>query len=130
MRFLRMLFVVVLALILVGLALANRGMVTLNAFPAQFGAYLGWGTWSVQLPLFLVIFLAMVFGMVAGLIWEWLREAHLRRESAARAEQLARLEREVGSLRTAAPVAPATPRDEILAIVDAPNGVTRLPAPR
>ena len=135
MRFLRMVFVIALAVVLIAVALANRQVVTLSAFPAQFGQYLG-GTWSIELPLFLVIFLAMLFGMLAGLIWEWLREAHMRRESAYRAHEVARLEREVGHLRDRH----AAPRDEILAIVDAPRpqnapqagaaGATTLPAPR
>lgn len=135
MRFLRLLFLVLLAVILIAVALANREMVVLHAFPANFGQYLG-GQWSVQLPLFLVIFLAVAFGMLAGLIWEYLREAHIRREARQRSSEVARLESEVGQLRNRH----ANPRDEVLAIVDAPrrpaagsgapaSGST-LPAPR
>lgn len=115
MRFIRLLFIATLAIVLVAVALANRGMVTLNAFPANFGQYLG-GDWSIQLPLFLVIFLAMVFGVVVGFIWEFLREAHIRRESRHRANQVAQLEREVNTLRDSH----AAPRDDVLAIVDRP----------
>lgn len=122
MRFLRLLFVTLLGLFLILLALANREIVTLNAFPAQFGQFLG-GQWSVRMPLFLVLFLAIAFGMLMGLIWEWLREAHLRRESTYRAQQVAKLEREVGSLRDRH----VAPRDEVLAIVDS---APRTPAPR
>lgn len=116
MRFLRLLFVTLLAIVLIAVALANREMVVLNAFPANFGQYVG-GTWSVTLPLFLVIFLAMALGVAIGLIWEWLRETHIRREARQRSEQVARLEREVGTLRESH----AVPRDEVLAIVDAPR---------
>lgn len=116
MRFLRLLFVILLAIVLIAVALANREIVTLNAFPANFGQFLG-GQWSIQLPLFLVIFLAVAFGMLAGLIWEYLREAHIRREARSRSAEVARLEREVGSLRQQH----ANPRDEVLAIVDAPR---------
>ena len=56
MRFIRLLFVALLAIVLIAVALANRQMVTLSAFPANFGQFLG-GTWSVNLPLFFVIFL-------------------------------------------------------------------------
>ena len=117
MRFIRLLFVALLALVLVMVALANREMVALSAFPANFGQYLG-GTWSVRLPLFLVLFLAMAFGVVVGLIWEWLREAHIRREAKVRASEVSRLEREVGHLRDRHDA----PRDEVLAIVDGPKG--------
>lgn len=129
MRFLRLIFVAALALVLVGVALANRGLVTLSAFPANFGAFLG-GTWSVTVPLFLVIFLAFALGMLAGLIWEWLREAHFRREARQRGAEVARLESEVGHLRDRH----AAPRDEVLAILDeparGPSSGTRLPAAR
>lgn len=116
MRFLRLIFVVLLALILVAVALANRETVTLSAFPANFGQYLG-GQWSVALPLFLVIFLAFALGMLAGLVWEWLRESHIRREARAQADRAAQLENEVGHLRHRH----AAPKDEVLAILDRPK---------
>lgn len=120
MRFIRLLFVTLLAIVLIAIALANPAMVTLTAFPANFGQYMG-GTWSINLPLFLVIFLAILFGVIIGLIWEWLREAHIRRESRVRASQVAQLEREVGHLRDRH----AGPRDEVLAIVDGPQVTVR-----
>ncbi len=116
MRFLRLIFVAALAIILVAVALANRDTVTLSAFPANFGQYLG-GRWSVDVPLFLVIFLAFALGMLAGLVWEWLRESHIRREARAQAHRAARLENEVGHLRDRH----AAPKDEILAILDRPK---------
>lgn len=116
MRFIRMSFVAVLAAALVAIALANRGMVTLNLFPARLDMFIA-GTWSVDLPLFLVIFLAIAFGMLVGLIWEYLREAQLRREAKHRSKEVARLEREVGNLRDQQ----ANPRDEVLAILDKPK---------
>ena len=133
MRYLRMLFVAVLAILLLTVALANRQIVDVSLFPGQFGQYLG-GTWSARMPLFLVILLSLLIGMVLGLIWEWLRESHLRQESNRRAFELRQLEREVGGLRTTH----AAPRDEVLAILDAPRaapapavpGQTTLPAPR
>lgn len=123
MRFLRLIFIATLAVLLVAVALANRGIVTLSAFPANFGQYLG-GRWSVDLPLFLVIFLAFALGMLAGLIWEWLREAHIRREARIHAEKAARLESEVGHLRNRH----AAPRDEVLAILDRPKTAPGVPA--
>ena len=127
MRFIRLIFVAALALVLVGVALANRDMVTLSAFPANFGQYLG-GTWSLTLPLFLVIFVAFALGMLAGLVWEWLREAHIRREARQRSAEVVRLESEVGHLRDRH----AAPRDEVLAILDepAPAKGSALPAVR
>ncbi|MDP0927523.1 LapA family protein [Paracoccus onubensis] len=116
MRFLRLLFIVLLAIVLVAVALANREMVTLNAFPANLGAFLGVKS-SIELPLFLVIFVAVAFGMLAGLVWEYLREASIRREVRNRSAQVSRLENEVDNLRDRH----ANPRDEVLAIVDRPK---------
>ena len=125
MRFIRLLFVVLLALFLIGLALANRNMVTLSAFPANFGQYLG-GQWTITLPLFLIVFGAFALGMLAGLVWEWLRESHIRREARAQADKNQRLENEVGALR----VEHAAPRDEVLAILERPKPLPlRDPAP-
>ncbi len=135
MRLIRLSFVLLLALCLIAVALANRGIVTLSAFPANFGQYLG-GTWTINLPLFLVIFLAFAVGMLAGLVWEWLRETGIRRESRANADKAARLESEVGHLRQRH----AAPRDDVLAILERPKTPaiastepapgTTLPAPR
>ena len=124
MRYLRMLFVAVLAIALLTVALANRQIVEVGLFPGHFGAYLG-GTWSARMPLFLVILLSLLIGMLLGLVWEWLREAQLRQESARRAAELSRLEREVGSLR----IVHAAPRDEVLAILDTPPTADVKPAP-
>lgn len=131
MRFIRLIFVVLLALVLVAVALANRQVVTLSAFPANFGQFLG-GTWSIGLPLFLVIFVAFAFGMLAGLLWEWMRESKIRRTSRARNAQVVRLENEVGQLRESH----AAPRDDVLAILEQPEakrpaqGRAQLPAAR
>jgi uncharacterized integral membrane protein len=131
MRIIRLIFTVLLALILIGIALANRQLVTLSAFPANFGQYLG-GQWSVNLPLFLIIFLAFAAGMLAGLVWEYLRETGIRREARKSNAQIARLESEVGNLRDTH----AAPRDEVLAILDRPKAKpaaatgTTLPAQR
>ena len=116
MRYLRMIFVAVLAIALVTVSLANRQVVQVSLLPGQFASYVG-HSWSAGMPLFLVIILALLAGMILGVIWEWLREAHLRQESARRASALTRLEHEVGGLR----ITHAAPRDEVLAILDAPR---------
>ena len=125
MRYVRMLLVALLAIILVGVALANRQLVTVSLFPGRLDRYMG-GDWQVQMPLFLVIILALLAGMILGLIWEWMREAAVRQESARRAHDLQVLEREVRGLR----VTHHAPRDEVLAILDAPKpGPAPAPTP-
>lgn len=131
MRFIRLIFVAILALVLVAVALANRQVVTLSLFPANLGQFLG-GTWSVAVPLFLVIFVAFAFGMLAGLVWEWLREAKIRKVARQRDRKVVQLENEVGQLRENH----AAPRDDVLAILEQPSakrpvqGQAQLPAAR
>ncbi|MDO5658014.1 MAG: LapA family protein [Paracoccus sp. (in: a-proteobacteria)] len=124
MRIIRLIFVVFMALLLIGIALANRGAVTMRLFPANFDRYLG-GAWEVTMPLFLIVLLAMLVGMLAGLVWEWLREAPIRSQAARAQEQCERLQREVGSLRDTH----HAPKDEVLAILDAPKTPVAAPAP-
>lgn len=120
MRFIRLIFVAFLALVLVAVALANRQVVTLSLFPANLGQFLG-GTWSVAVPLFLVIFVAFALGMLAGLIWEWMREAKIRKTARQRSRKVEQLENEVGQLRENH----AAPRDDVLAILEQPSVKSR-----
>ena len=115
MTFLRILFLGALAFVLLVLALANRGMVTLRLLPETLAGYVGSG--SVTLPLFVVIFAAIAVGLLVGFVWEWLRE-HKHRALAARE----RAERERLEQRLAK-AGPAAEDDEVLALADRPHPV-------
>ena len=130
MRTIRIFFVVILAIVLILVAAANRAPVTVGLLPETIAAFTG-RAWTLTMPAFVALFLAMVFGVLVGLVWEWLRESGLRAESSRRAQNLADLEREVGHLRKTH----AAPRDEVLAILDDAGrqpaaSATTLPAPR
>lgn len=112
MRAIRLVFVFLVAVVLIGVALANRQMITISLFPAQFGQYLG-GNWSLTLPAFLALFVAVLFGVLIGFLWEWLREASIRAKASRQKQELSRLEREVQQLRQEH----AAPKDEVLAIL-------------
>ncbi|WP_192876673.1 DUF1049 domain-containing protein [Paracoccus jeotgali] len=116
MRFIRLLFILGLAVILLTVALANRGMATLRLLPASLDQYFGTQL-TVTLPMFMILLLAVLFGIVVGFIWEYLREAHIRSIAARRTFEVQRLEREVGALRQQH----HAPRDEVLAIIDRPK---------
>ena len=130
MRAIRFAFFVILAVVLVLVAAANRGLMTVSLLPPAVAPFVG-GQWSLTMPAFVALFVAMVFGVLVGLVWEWIRESALRAESSRRAQHLADLQREMGQLRQTQ--AAAAPRDEVLAILDSasakPSGQT-LPAPR
>ncbi|MDT8856965.1 LapA family protein [Paracoccaceae bacterium Fryx2] len=111
-RYLRYLLIVLLAICLLVVALANRTMVTLHAMPDDLAAFAGF-SWSQELPLFLVIFGGIVIGLLIGFFWEWLREHRHRSVATAKSREVTRLERELAGLREAK----AQPRDEVLAIL-------------
>lgn len=118
MRLIRTVLLLIFAVVLVILALANRQPVTLSL---KFTEYLPGG--SVTLPLFLVLIVTLAIGVTAGLIWEWLRAAPARAQSARREHQIKVLEREVRALRKNH----AGPSDEVLAILDAPKKPRKTP---
>lgn len=116
MRYLRYLFLACLALGLLTVALANRGPVMLRLLPDDMGSVLGL-TWTIEMPLFLVIFGGIVAGLLIGFVWEWFREHKHRASAAEKGRALAVLEREVTKLRATTD----KPKDEILALLDAPG---------
>ncbi|MDD8022222.1 MAG: LapA family protein [Paracoccaceae bacterium] len=114
MKLLRLAFLGVLALVLIALALANRDLVTLRALPPEAGDFLGF-SWTVQLPMFLVIFAGILLGLLIGFVWEWLREHKIRSHAVKVTRKAATLEREVDRLKAKS----EGPKDEVLALLDA-----------
>ncbi len=113
LRFLRLVFLAVLAIVLVAVASANRDPVMLRLLPEELDAYLGIN-WSLELPLFLVIFAGIVAGLAIGFVWEWFREAKHRSALSQHKREAGRLEREVSRLKTEK----AEPEDEVLALLE------------
>lgn len=112
-RLLRFLLLVVLALVLVTIALANRGAVPVQLLPDDLAAFAG-RNWVAEVPLFLVIFGGVVAGLLIGFVWEWAREHKHRVTGRTRGREIARLERELSMLRDAK----GTQQDDVLALLD------------
>ena len=113
MRYLRYAFMAALAVVLATVAFANREAVTLHLLPGEISGFLGF-SWQVTLPLFIIIFLGIIAGILIGFFWEWLREAK-HRSKAKRAEKAAvALSQEVKSLKEKH----AGPGDDVLALLD------------
>lgn len=95
MRYLKYLFLIVVAVAAILLAIANRGSITLFWLPegvAVPGAE-GLPT-SVTLPVYLAIFLAVFLGVVIGLVLEMLRETDHRKAERRLKREAARLDQE------------------------------------
>lgn len=115
LRYLRFLILALIGLLLLLVALANRGVVTLRLLPETMGSALGFGTgWSV--PLFVVILGAVALGIAIGFIWEWLREMRIRSGAKQTAKAVTRLERELAVMKDSRST---PPQDEVLAILAA-----------
>ncbi|SNR33592.1 lipopolysaccharide assembly protein LapA domain-containing protein [Puniceibacterium sediminis] len=113
MRYIRYAFLACLAIVLVSVALANRGFVTLQLLPGDLSVLLGMQK-TMQLPLFIVIFGGIVAGLLIGFFWEWLREHKHRAEAARRQAEVKRLERELRRVKGQRDAG----KDEVLALLD------------
>ncbi|WP_025310808.1 LapA family protein [Roseicyclus elongatus] len=113
MRYIKYLFLVLVAIGLVVLAMANRDPVTLTILPAELALWTG-VDYAIELPLFLVILGGVVTGVLLGFVWEWLREHRHRAEAATNKREARKLEREVKALKGR----DNEGKDEVLALVE------------
>ncbi|MFW2541442.1 LapA family protein [Primorskyibacter sp. 2E107] len=116
MRYIRYALLAALAIVLVTLALANRQAVTLNTLPAGLRAFPGAGAfdYTVELPLFIVIFGGIVAGLLIGFVWEWFREHKHRAEASRKKTEVKKLERELKKTQAERD----KDKDEVLALLD------------
>lgn len=114
MKILRIAFWGLVALCLVAVGIANRGIVTLHALPSGLAEVFGLSP-NIEMPLFIVILLGVVAGLLIGFVWEWLRERQHRAQGRVKAREVEALQREIGRLRTEKHEG----KDEVLALLDA-----------
>lgn len=112
MRYIKYLFLGTTAIVLIVVALANRGMVTLQLLPEGLAGLFG-RSFQVQLPLFVVIFGGIVVGLLIGFVWEWLREHKHRVAAVRKTREVGQLSREVSRLKDR-----PDQRDDVLALLE------------
>ena len=113
MRLIRYVFLAILAVCLITVALANSDVVTLNLLPEALALTTGYG-FSIELPLFVVIFIGILAGLLMGFVWEWLREHKHRAEAARRRGEVKKLEGELKRIKTGS----EEYGDEVLALLE------------
>jgi putative membrane protein len=96
MRTLKLLLLGLVLIALVVLSLANRGIVTLHLLPEGMARVM---PLSVQLPMFVVILLAILVGLFIGYLLEWLREHKHRSRASQKSREAERLNRDMERLR-------------------------------
>lgn len=119
MKTIRYSFWAIVGLCLILIGLANRDFVTVRAMPEALGNLLGLSP-DVQLPLFVVIFIAVGAGLMIGFLWEWVREHRMRAHARGKTREVETLRREVDQLRGAA--AGAKGGDDVLALLEKKSG--------
>jgi uncharacterized integral membrane protein len=104
-RFMLIAVFVPLAIILVALAVANRAPAsfTLDPFnPGNPGL-------TVQMPLFVLLFAAIVIGMIVGSLATWIKQGRYRKLARQRSQEAEAL-RQAAARTQAQPAAPQLPR--------------------
>lgn len=115
MRYIRYAFLAALGVVLITVALANRGMVTLTLLPQPLGEVLD-VNFAIQLPLYAVIFGGIVAGLLIGFVWEWFREHKFRANAARKEREVHDLERKLK--REQRKAVESGQQDEVLALLD------------
>jgi uncharacterized integral membrane protein len=107
-----------LAVIIVAFAVANRQSVTVSfdPFSAASPAY------AATLPLFVLIFVLVILGVVVGGIAAWMRQARWRRTARKLDADIRALHQEIDTLRQRLSMQPSVPIRE-------PTPYTRIPPP-
>ncbi|MGB0961041.1 MAG: LapA family protein [Halocynthiibacter sp.] len=98
MRYLRYLFLAVIAILLISVSLANRDVVMLKLLPPVI-VNMGVENYEITLPLFVVVFGGILAGLVIGFAWEWLREAKHRATATKATRKASQLEKELHKLK-------------------------------
>ena len=113
MRYFNYGFWAIVAICLIILGLANREIITLRALPDGLADLIGVSP-TVDLPIFMAIFIGVGIGLLVGFVWEWIRE-HGQRADANRTRREARkLEDEVARLKAEKNEG----KDDVLALLD------------
>ncbi len=118
MRYIRYGILAAIGVCLLVVAMANRDFVTLNLLPSEVSLLVGYEA-SVSLPLFIVILLGVIGGLLLGFVWEWLREHKHRADAATQRREKDRLAAEVSSLKKAR-AKEAGPGEDVLALLEEP----------
>ena len=99
MRYLRYLFLSLVAVASVSIALANLELTELSLLPSVLADSLEFQI-QFKAPLFIIIFSCIAVGLLIGFFWEWLRSTKKRLSSTSDRRKLAHLSQEIAELKS------------------------------
>lgn len=102
-RFLILFVLLPVAIVIVALSVANRAGVVLSLDPFTGGA----PRWSIEAPLFVLLFATLAIGIVIGGIATWIGQGRWRRAARTERANAARLRQEIERLRQRMVAGPA-----------------------
>jgi len=97
--------VVPLAIIIVAFAVANRQMVTVSFDPFSSAS----PAYAATLPLFVLIFILLIVGVIVGGVAAWIGQAKWRRGARALDDEVRKLRSEVDTIETRMMMTPPPP---------------------
>ena len=105
-RFILVVVLVPLAVILIALAVANRGPVAFTLDPFHPGN----PALTLNLPLFIFLFVALGVGMIVGSMATWVKQGRYRKLARQRGIEAENLHQAVSRAPAAVPKGPALPK--------------------
>lgn len=103
-RIFLILVVIPVAIVLIALAVANRAPAAFTVDPFNPGN----PALTLQLPLFVMLFLALAAGLLLGSFATWLNQGRYRREARAKSKEVHALIQEISQRKAAPPPAAST----------------------
>lgn len=111
MRYIKYFILAVFMAVLVLVALANRGAVSVALLPKGLPYA---ETFTRDVPMFVVIFAAIGVGLLLGYVMEYFREHKYRRQAAVKNREAAQLASEVAALKKSS----GSDKDDVLALLN------------
>jgi uncharacterized integral membrane protein len=104
-RIITAIIVIPLLIVVVGFAVANRQTVTVSFDPFSSAE----PAYALTLPLFVIIFVLLIVGVIVGGVAAWMRQGAWRRSARRLDAQVRNLHGEMDQMRTKSPGTPARP---------------------
>ena len=112
-RYIRVIFLTCLSIIILTLAVANREFVDIRILPSELEGFFGGGM-IFSIPIFVLFLCGVIFGLLVGFVWEWIREMKHRSASSRKSKELAKVENELSQLKRES----GHNEDEIMLLLD------------